>query len=97
MHAPQLATIDAWIKAQGEQISRPEAIRRLVELGLAGTVGRRAKRLAGSPKPSELANTAIDYLADKSAPTEERASRKRRLIKGPHEFQDARVDNKARK
>jgi hypothetical protein len=29
-----LAAIDAWILKQGEDISRPEAIRRLVELGL---------------------------------------------------------------
>jgi hypothetical protein len=34
MHAEQLAAIDAWIRAAGEDISRPEAIRRLVELGL---------------------------------------------------------------
>ena len=30
----QLEAIDDWIEAQGEKISRPEAIRRLVELGL---------------------------------------------------------------
>ena len=30
----QLEAIDDWIEAQGEKISRPEAIRRLVEIGL---------------------------------------------------------------
>jgi hypothetical protein len=34
MHDQQVATIDAWIAMQGEAISRPEAIRRLVDLGL---------------------------------------------------------------
>jgi hypothetical protein len=34
MHDQQLAAIDEWIDAQGEKISRPEAIRRLVEIGL---------------------------------------------------------------
>jgi hypothetical protein len=34
MHDEQLEAIDAWIAEQGEKISRPEAIRRLVELGL---------------------------------------------------------------
>jgi hypothetical protein len=34
MHDEQLEAIDDWIEAQGEKISRPEAIRRLVELGL---------------------------------------------------------------
>ena len=34
MHDEQLEAIDDWIKAQGEKISSPEAIRRLVEIGL---------------------------------------------------------------
>jgi hypothetical protein len=34
MHDQQIAAIDAWIALQGTEISRPEAIRRLVELGL---------------------------------------------------------------
>jgi hypothetical protein len=35
MHDPQLDAIDAWISKQKEpDLSRPEAIRRLVELGL---------------------------------------------------------------
>jgi len=34
MHDDQLEAIDDWIEAQGEKISRPEAIRRLVEIGL---------------------------------------------------------------
>ncbi|MGN6311721.1 MAG: hypothetical protein ACTHNN_19445 [Xanthobacteraceae bacterium] len=34
MHKPQITAIDDWIKFQGEEMSRPEAIRRLVEIGL---------------------------------------------------------------
>ena len=34
MHDQQIASIDAWIAKHGEAISRPEAIRRLVEMGL---------------------------------------------------------------
>jgi hypothetical protein len=34
MHDEQLAAIDAWIADHDEKISRPEAIRRLVEIGL---------------------------------------------------------------
>lgn len=36
MHDQQIAAIDAWIATQEAEISRPEAIRRLVELGLKG-------------------------------------------------------------
>ena len=34
MHDQQIASIDAWVAMQKADISRPEAIRRLVELGL---------------------------------------------------------------
>jgi hypothetical protein len=34
MHDAQIAAIDDWIEALDEKISRPEAIRRLVEIGL---------------------------------------------------------------
>jgi hypothetical protein len=34
MHDQQLRAIDMWVGAQEEKISRPEAIRRLVELGV---------------------------------------------------------------
>jgi hypothetical protein len=34
MHDDQLAAIDDWIEKRGTGISRPEAIRRLVEIGL---------------------------------------------------------------
>ena len=33
MHDQQIAEIDAWIAMQGGEMSRPEAIRRLVEVG----------------------------------------------------------------
>ena len=34
MHDRQIAAIDAWIAIEDAEISRPEAIRRLVELAL---------------------------------------------------------------
>jgi hypothetical protein len=34
MHDQQIAAIDAWIAMHDAEISRPEAIRRLIELGL---------------------------------------------------------------
>ena len=33
-HPPEIIAIDRWIVAQGEQITRGQAIRRLVEIGL---------------------------------------------------------------
>jgi hypothetical protein len=39
---PSLLTrLDAWVGRQEDEPSRPEAIRRLIERGLAGSGGRR--------------------------------------------------------
>jgi cytochrome c553 len=32
----QIASLDAWIKHQPNELSRPEAVRRLMEIGLKG-------------------------------------------------------------
>lgn len=90
-----LAAIDRWITAQDDpELSRPEAIRRLVELGLASAATGRAKKTAMSSKSSELAGKQIDKMIDPGLPAEERETRKRRLLKGPSEFRDVRKDRK---
>jgi hypothetical protein len=67
--------------------------RRVVELGLtvkapARPVSKPDRKL----RAAELAAKAIDKIGDPAAPPEERAQRRRRLTKGPEEFQDVRVD-----
>ena len=86
-----LRAVDKWA-SQNQVPTRGEAIRRLVELALASArpVPRRSKKAAA--KATELAASAIDHLGDKSAPAEERASRKQRLLKGPSEFRGVRAD-----
>ena len=44
MHDRQIAALDSWIVAQDETVSRPEAIRRLVELGLESSAKKGGKR-----------------------------------------------------
>lgn len=43
-------------------------------------------------KAADLAGEVVDQHADHSATSEERASRKRKLLKGPKEFRDLRRD-----
>jgi hypothetical protein len=87
----RIAVLDAWIKKQNEvDLSRPEAIRRLVELGLTVKT-RSAPSERQRAAFADLASKAIDSLKVE-APDDERASRKRRLLKGPEEFRDHRVD-----
>lgn len=86
------AAIDAW--AEAHQATRSEAIRQLVELGLnAGSLPvHRAESNRDSPAIEALAVRQISELLDPSLPPDERDRRIRRLIDGPPEFSDARID-----
>jgi hypothetical protein len=84
-----LARVDQWAALQKDAPSRPEAVRRLVELGLA-IAPRAGVRPEKAAKAAEMASLEIDRLSDPSATDEERQVRKRRLIKGPKEFQELR-------
>jgi Arc/MetJ-type ribon-helix-helix transcriptional regulator len=100
MHPPQLKSLDAWIAQQEPPFpSRPEAVRRLVELALANSKKqpvRYSEKIAA--KAMELASRAIDGLLDPSVSADEKAVGKHRLLKGPSVFRDVRVDRpKAKK
>jgi hypothetical protein len=84
-----LARVDQWAASQKDAPSRPEAVRRLVELGLV-SAPRAGVRPEKAAKAAEMAGREIDRLSDPSATDEERQVRKRRLIKGPKEFQELR-------
>src|ERR1700680_3254852 len=75
----QAAAIDAWIKRQKEpDLSRPEAIRRLVELGLkVNTPARPVSKPGRRLRARDLATKAIEKIIDPLAPPEERAQRRR--------------------
>ena len=91
--ATLMAEVEAWATANDATCS--DAIRRLLELGL--TAGVKPTQL-NATRAKELAGKVIDDLADGAASVGDRASRKRRLLKGPEEFREARVDRpKARK
>jgi hypothetical protein len=89
---PQIiAAIDDWATRTGS--TRSEAIRRLVEIGLAAKAPSKAGSKPGRLlRARELAAEAIDKIGDPEAHPEERAQRRRRLTKGPEEFCEVRVD-----
>jgi hypothetical protein len=91
-HPPSLKAIDEWRRRQHDAPSRAEAIRRLVELALAGMQPTRRRGPKAKSKARDLAGQEIDKLGDPSATDEERQQRKRRLLKGPREFRDFRSD-----
>jgi hypothetical protein len=56
----------------------------------APSVRRTGAHRKKAAKAQDMAAQEIDRLIDPSAPDEERQRRKRRLLKGPKEFQDLR-------
>jgi hypothetical protein len=91
-HAEFLKHVDAWRAKQEGDISRPDAIRRLAELGLVATQPMKRRSPKAASKALDLAARQVDKLIDPSATAEERQQRKRRLLKGPGEFRDIRDD-----
>jgi hypothetical protein len=87
-----LGRIDAWRAKQEGDVSRPDAIRRLAELELARAHPARKSGAKLRSKASEMAAQVIDQVIDEAATDDERASRKRQLLKGPKEFRDIRGD-----
>jgi hypothetical protein len=92
-HKPFLQAVDRWREKQKDKPTRPAAIVRLAELGLAVSRPRRRTNEHAASMAKNMAGEEIDRLSDQSASTEEQASRKLRLIKGPAEFRDFRKDH----
>jgi hypothetical protein len=90
-----IEAIGAWVTRNGT--TRSAAVRQLVEIGLGSAkIARRTAR-SDSPTARDLAAAQIDRLIDPAAQPEEKANRKRRLLKGPEEFQETRVDRPGRR
>lgn len=85
------AAIDVW--AEAHHIHRSDAIRRLIELGLkAGTEAGAHHGEHGAVAIQDEAISRIRDMLDPSLSAEERERRMRRLIEGPPEFSDQRID-----
>jgi ribosomal protein S11 len=93
--------VDVWGEDHGA--NRSEAIRRLVEIGL--TVKTKGRPKSEGPKQlqepkqraRDMAGNTIDRMTDTTASPDDQASRKRRLLKGPEEFRNVRIDRPNRK
>lgn len=91
------ASIVRWAESQSDKPSLSEALRRLVELGLTVKAPRKQSRTGRAERAKDLAAHVIDSFPALTADVEETASRKRRLLKGPEEFRDVRVDRAKKK
>lgn len=86
------ARIDAWATAHA--VSRSEAIRQLIELGLKSETMASAQPVSchDAVAVEELAASQLDQFIDPDTPQEERDRRIHRLTEGPPEFVDLRID-----
>lgn len=92
MQPDELSTLDEWIGDRYPELTRPEAIRRLVELGLAVRGKLKQGPPARAERAKELASNTIEHLTAAAPESDEKSRRKHRLIKGPEEFREVRVD-----
>jgi hypothetical protein len=100
LQVDQLKAIDSWAVAQQPPVTRPEAIRGMIDAMLhilAKDRGEKAKSGKQAMRASDMAAQTIERKLDPAMPAEERAQRRRRLTKGPLEFRDDRVDLPKRK
>jgi hypothetical protein len=91
------AAIVKWAESQPGKPTLSEAIRQLVELGLSARSRSKQTLRTRANKANAMAANQLDKLADPSASAEEQASRKRRLLTGPEEFREVRVDRPERR
>lgn len=85
-----MSKIDRW--RQKREISRSEAIRRLIELGLS-LEGRPAMTSRAAMRAAELAEDAVEARLAEDLPADEKSVRKRRLLQGPSSFRGVRKDS----
>ena len=88
--AKTISAIDAW--AAKNDTTRSDAIRRLVELGLTVRTKSKQPTAARAERAKTLAWKTLESLTLGAADDDEKTSRKRRLVKGPEEFQGVRID-----
>ena len=91
----RLAAFDAWIASQTAPMTRPEAIRAMLDAVLvivSNDPSEKPKARKQAARASEMAAQTIERKLDPAVPEEERAQRRRRLTKGPPEFREDRVD-----
>jgi len=84
--------VEAWAAKLRDTPSRSEAIRRLIEIGLASVRTAKRSDKKSAAKAAGLAGEMVDYLNDHSVPADIREKRKRRLLTGPPEFREMRTD-----
>ncbi|MBR0828886.1 hypothetical protein JQ596_25460 [Bradyrhizobium manausense] len=87
------AAVDAW--AEAHRLTRSDAIRALVEIGLRAAPVTHPVNHPVAAYPTEIEELAVRQIGemlDPALPADERERRIRRLTEGPPEFSRERID-----
>jgi hypothetical protein len=87
-----LEAVEKWRAKQKPIPTVSDAIRRLVGTAIAASRPAKPRSEKATARARDMAAHAIDQMSDRTAPAEDRDARKKRLLKGPREFRDIRVD-----
>jgi hypothetical protein len=90
LSAELVGRIDVWA-GEHDGAARDDAIRKLIELGLAAKPRHTASSKQRA-RAAALAGRQIDQMSDVSASSEVQANRKQRLTEGPSVFRTVRRD-----
>ncbi len=88
------AAIVKWAERQPDIPKLSEAVRRLVEIGLASQSSARVKSARATKRAREMAEDVVVELIGRDVTPSDRATRTRRLVKGPSMARDVRKDIK---
>ena len=91
-----LGAVVKWSKEQSSSPETSEAVCSLVEIALAMRSDRKSSDNQKA-RAKEIAGTTIDRLSERGATDVDKATRKQRLLKGPEEFRESRIDRKKTK
>ena len=86
------ASVVKWAENQPDKPGLSESVRRLVEIGLTVRTKSKQPTTARAERAKILAWKTLESLTPGAAGNDEKTSRKRRLVKGPEEFQGVRID-----
>jgi len=88
--------LDDWRRIQDDLPGRPEAIRRLVEIGLANASPMKPKAAppANAKRAEEMVAKVIDGVMPLGTPAEERKVRRRKILERPSTVRGARIDSR---
>jgi hypothetical protein len=91
--AIQLGALAEDCEQRAEQAAQADAVKASARKGMdSSSLKSRSSARLQAARAVRLAERTLEKIEDRTAPSQERAQRKRKLTKGPSEFREDRID-----